>query len=159
MLLLANKRVGAEDLYEGYPGDDRDVQDPQVALKVTQDVREVEIKLFKEGNAEEALQKYLQSVHYLDVLSVTPDGLGPELKASFNTLLTPLLLNSALAALHAQLPSASNAHVAVDSTTHALKIQLSNADKAKALYRRGLAHSSLEEDETARDESRGFRRS
>jgi len=152
-LAIPSATAGAEDPYEDYPeDDDRDVQDPQVALKVAQDVREVGNKLFKEGNAEEALQKYLKSVRYLDVHPVMPDDSGPELKASFDALLTPLLLNSALAALRAQPPSASNARVAVDSTTRALRIQLSNADKAKALYRRGLAHSSLkEENEAERD--------
>lgn len=146
--------AGAEDPYEDYPeDDDRDVQDPQVALKIAQEVRELGNKLFKEGKAEEALQKYLKSIRYLDVHPVMPDGSGPELKTSFDALLAPLLLNSALAGLRAQPPSASNARIAIDSTTRALgRLELSNADKAKALYRRGLAHSTLrEEDEAERD--------
>lgn len=47
------------DVYEDFPDDeDRDVQDPQIALKIAQDVREIGNKLFKEGKVEAALAKY-----------------------------------------------------------------------------------------------------
>lgn len=47
------------DVYEDFPDDeDQDVQDPEVALKIAREVRELANKLFKEGNAEGALAKY-----------------------------------------------------------------------------------------------------
>lgn len=47
------------DPYEDYPVDeDRDTEDPKVALEIAGVVREVGNKLFKEGKTEEALQKY-----------------------------------------------------------------------------------------------------
>ncbi|KAH9933093.1 peptidyl-prolyl cis-trans isomerase Cpr7 [Amylocystis lapponica] len=47
----------------------------------------------------------------------------------------------------------ANAHVAVSNTTRALKdLQLNDADKAKALYRRALARVTLKEDEDAEDD-------
>ena len=50
------------DVYEDFPDDeDQNVQDPEVALKIAREVRELGNKLFKEGNAEGALAKY-QSV-------------------------------------------------------------------------------------------------
>ena len=55
------------DVYEDFPDDeDRDVQNPEVALKIAREVRELGNKLFKEGKAEEALAKY-QSRFFLVV--------------------------------------------------------------------------------------------
>ena len=58
------------DPYEDFPDDDeRDVQNPEVALSIAKDIREIGNKLFKEGNVEPALEKYqslslLMSVRY-----------------------------------------------------------------------------------------------
>ena len=50
------------DPFEDYPGDeDRDTDQPEIALEIAQAVREVGNKLFKEGKTEAALEKY-QSV-------------------------------------------------------------------------------------------------
>jgi len=62
-----------------------------------------------------------------------PEGSSPELKDSFNALLAPLLLNSALAAIRAQPPSSENAGIAVKNATRALtKLQLNTSDKGKS---------------------------
>lgn len=51
------------DGYEDYPDDeDKDVQNPQVALEIAKTVREVGNKLFKEGKADLALEKYLSTL-------------------------------------------------------------------------------------------------
>lgn len=61
---------------------------------------------------------------------ILPDDAPPELKDSYDALLTPLLLNSALAATRIQPPSSADAEVAVTNTTRALtKMQLNTADK------------------------------
>jgi peptidyl-prolyl isomerase D len=47
------------DAYEDYPDDeDRDVQNPEIALDIAKTVREVGNKLFKQGKIDLALQKY-----------------------------------------------------------------------------------------------------
>ena len=47
------------DSYEDYPVDeDRDSENPEVALQIAKDVREYGNQLFKQGKVEEALQKY-----------------------------------------------------------------------------------------------------
>ncbi|PPQ95078.1 hypothetical protein CVT25_002601 [Psilocybe cyanescens] len=139
------------DPYEDYPVDeDKDTEDPKVVLEIARVVREVGNKLFKEGKTEEALQKYQKSLRYLDLHPVMPEGSPPELKDSFDTLLAPLLLNSALAAIRTQPQSSANALIAISSATRALDtLTLNNADKAKALYRRALAHIYLKDDEKA----------
>ncbi|KIM41336.1 hypothetical protein M413DRAFT_445361 [Hebeloma cylindrosporum] len=110
----------AGDPYEDYPVDeDKDSENPEIALQIAQAVREVGNKLFKEGKTEEALQKYQKSLRYLDVHPVLPEGSSQELQDKFNALAAPLLLNSALAAI------------------------------PKALYRRALAHVQLKDEEKA----------
>jgi len=148
-LAASEETVG--DSYEDYPeDDDSDVQNPEVALDIARKIRELGNKLFKEGQVELALKKYLKSIRYLDVHPVLPDDSPPELKDSYDALLAPLLLNSALAALRSQPP---DAQTAVKNATRALeRLELSNADKAKALYRRASAHVILKQEDEAEDD-------
>lgn len=61
-----------------------------------------------------------------------PEGSPPELKDSFDALLAPLLLNSALAAIRSKPQSTANADIAVSSATRALNtLTLNNADKGQ----------------------------
>jgi peptidyl-prolyl isomerase D len=108
-------------------------------LNIAKTTREVGNKLFKEGKTDLALQKYqseyssysklrlpsvqlsLESIRYLDVHPVMPDNSPPELKDSFEALLAPLLLNSALAAIRSGSSSSENANIAVKNTTRALE--------------------------------------
>ncbi|EMD36826.1 hypothetical protein CERSUDRAFT_114733 [Gelatoporia subvermispora B] len=150
----SQEEAGADgDPYEDYPEDQGpvgglDVQEkPEAALRVAREVREVGNKLFKAGQVEAALQKYQKAVRYLDFHPVLPEDAPPELKDSWDALLAPLLLNSALAALKAGGPA--NANIALASTDRALEMELNDADKAKALYRRALAHAALKEDDNA----------
>jgi len=47
------------DRYEDYPeDDDSDVQKPELALSIAKEIRELGNKLFKDGNARQALNKY-----------------------------------------------------------------------------------------------------
>ncbi|KAF8499474.1 peptidyl-prolyl cis-trans isomerase [Hysterangium stoloniferum] len=137
------------DKYEDFPeDDDSNTENPEIALSIAKEIREIGNKLFKEGKAVEALSKYQKSIRYLDVHPVMPDGSSPELEESYKTLLAPLLLNSALAAL--KVPSPANYTLAVQNTTRALdRLQLSDADKAKALYRRALAYGGMKSDDEA----------
>ena len=71
-----------------------------------------------------------ESIHYLDVLRVLPETFQPGLRDSFNALLVPLLVNSALAAIRAQPQSSVNAMIATANTTRALdNLEPNNADR------------------------------
>ena len=144
------------DPYEDYPMDeDSNTENPEVALKIAKDVREYGNQLFKEGKTEEALQKYqsglslqafstslelndytiTESIRYLDLHPTFPENSPPELQESFNTLLAPLLLNSALASIRAKPQSSANAMIAIANATRALdKLQLNNADKGTCSF-------------------------
>ncbi|KAF5325184.1 hypothetical protein D9619_009909 [Psilocybe cf. subviscida] len=141
----------SSDPYEDYPVDeDRDTDNPEVCLQIAKAVREVGNKLFKEGKVAEALDKYQKSIRYLDEHPVLPDTAPPELKDSYGALLAPLLLNSALAAIKIQPSSSANSVIAITSATRALnQLTLNDADKAKALYRRAMAHTSLKDEDKA----------
>lgn len=55
------------DRYEDYPeDDDSDVQNPEIALSIAKEIRELGNKLFKDGNAREALNKYQSAYIYLE---------------------------------------------------------------------------------------------
>jgi len=130
--------------------EDSDTEKPEIALEIATAVRELGNKLFKEGKTEEALKKYEKSLRYLDVHPVLPEDSPAELKTAFDALLAPLLLNSALAAIKVQPKFTSNSVIAVTNTTRALnKLQLSDVDKAKALYRRALAHLAMDQEDKA----------
>ncbi|KAJ8082121.1 peptidyl-prolyl cis-trans isomerase cpr6 [Marasmius tenuissimus] len=148
---LTAEEVGTDgDPYEDYPDDDdHDISKPEVALEIATKVRELGNKLFKEGKHDLALAKYQKSIRYLDVHYNLPEDASEEIKQSYSALLVPLLLNSALAGIRTQPPSASNADVAVKSATRALGLELSTADKAKALYRRALACVLRKDDDEA----------
>lgn len=110
-----------------------------------------------------------ESIRYLDIHDVLPEDSPPELKAGYDALLGPLLLNSSLAAIKAQ-KSTANALIAVGNTTRALdNLELNGADKgafhclssndlsmtfmtfaaAKALYRRAIAYIYMKEEDKA----------
>jgi peptidyl-prolyl isomerase D len=73
-----------------------------------------------------------------------------EQKVAYYGQLTPLLLNTALAALKVTPPSPELARESVKSTTRVLEVPgISATDKGKALYRRSLAYTALQEDEEA----------
>ena len=56
---LSTTKSDKVDPYEDYPTDeDRNTENPEVALQIAKDVREFGNQLFKEGKTEEALQKY-----------------------------------------------------------------------------------------------------
>ncbi|ELU36254.1 peptidyl-prolyl cis-trans isomerase [Rhizoctonia solani AG-1 IA] len=150
-LQLANEVPSDGDKYEDYPeDDDSDVQtNTQRALEIAKEIKEVGTRLHKEGKLELALDKYQSAIRYLDVHPVMPQDAPPHTREEFTALLTPLLLNSALAAI-----KVNKASVALAATTRALALQpeIAANDKGKAYYRRALAHSlQHDEDEAEAD--------
>lgn len=110
----------------------------------------------------------LESVRYLDVHPVLPDDTTEEVATAFRSLRASLLLNIAVAAN--KLGGTDNSRIAVDATTRAIdRLQLSGSDKGsswsaaplkaqdrsffdtlgKALFRRAVAYSVLQDDELA----------
>jgi peptidyl-prolyl isomerase D len=84
-------------------------------------------------------------LHYGD-LTQSEEPTAPALKAQYESLLTPLHLNSALACLRLGTPSWTR--LAVESADRALALPgLSDGDRAKALYRRALATKDDEQKE------------
>ncbi|KAJ3563775.1 hypothetical protein NP233_g8728 [Leucocoprinus birnbaumii] len=152
---LTDEGVVAEgDPYEDFPDDeDRDLSKPETVIEIAKVVREVGNKLYKEGNIDQALEKYQKSIRYLDRFREVPEESPEEVKQAYNALLTPLLLNSSLAAIRSNPPSTSNAMIAIANTTRALNnLELNTADKAKALYRRAMAHGIMKsEDDQQKD--------
>ncbi|CAE6506995.1 unnamed protein product [Rhizoctonia solani] len=131
-LKLANSVPPDGDKYEDYPeDDDSDVQEnAETALNIAKDIKTVGTKLHKEGQLELALEKYQKAIRYLDVHPFLPAGQDtPNLQGEYNTILTALLLNSALAAIKTHKPS-----VALAATTRALglKPEIGASDKGES---------------------------
>lgn len=80
------------------------------------------------------LNTFTESIRYLDVHFDLPDDSPQELKDAYASLRTPLLLNSALAALKIQPQISANVNVAVKSATRALEHKsLSATDKGETI--------------------------
>ncbi|CAG7851791.1 Peptidyl-prolyl cis-trans isomerase D Short=PPIase D; AltName: Full=Rotamase D [Serendipita indica DSM 11827] len=144
------KAAEGSDPYEDWPEDEEsvDTQKPEEALKIASHVREVANALFKKGDVATALTKYQKALRYLDI---HPDStLEGEIAASYRAVRVPVLLNIALVALKVQ-PIAGG--LSIQSATRVLGItNLSDTEKAKALYRRGQAYAlTKQEDEAEKD--------
>jgi len=153
------------DSYEDFPEDEGrvEVSKPDVALQVAKNIREIGNKLWKEGKSEGALDKWQKAIRYLDYhpeysaylegrtpLSGDPENPQDEedvkRRRGFQELLSALLLNSALGAIKL---AGSHLRTAVALTDRAVGIALSDADRAKGLYRRALARVALKEEAEA----------
>ncbi|KAF8624750.1 hypothetical protein AX17_007081 [Amanita inopinata Kibby_2008] len=151
---LVEKEAIDGDCYEDYPDDeDKELGNPETVLQIAKTIREVGNKLYKEGNITGAMQKYSKSIRYLDVHQELPENSPPELNDSYQALLAPLLLNSALAAIRVEPHNTANAMTAIANTTRALnKLELNTADKAKAFYRRAMAKTIMKAEDGAEED-------
>ena len=78
------------------------------------------------------LRMHTEAIRYIDFHVDLPEGAPPEMRDSFDALLAPLLLNSALAALRAGGPA--NARLALRVTDRALaNLELNDTDKGGSL--------------------------
>lgn len=165
--LTASEVIGdSGDRYEEFPEDEDNinVSKPEVALQAARDIREAGNKLWKEGKSADAFEKWQKAIRYLDhhpefstypgfktPLSEDPDTPVDEeevkTRRGFQELLSALLLNSSLAAI--KLAGPVNLQTAVSLTNRAVEFAPSDADRAKALYRRALARVALKEEEEA----------
>ncbi|GAA5992733.1 hypothetical protein JCM10908_006903 [Rhodotorula pacifica] len=148
------------DGHEEYPSDDEaEVDDPEVALSVANQIKERGTDLFKKGNYEQAAKKFVKALRYLDRhLHLDLPERNRDLEARHTNLRLSLLLNSCLASL--KVGGTASAQTVVKHATRALNLdgnpdeqemtkQLTEADKAKALYRRAMAHVVLKDEQEA----------
>ncbi|KAI0314682.1 cyclophilin-like domain-containing protein [Amylostereum chailletii] len=136
------------DIYEDYPDDDpHDVQQPPVALAAASTLRARGAAHFKAGEHALALRAWRKALRYADVHPVLPEDVEEEVKREFEDVRRALVLNAALAGVKAGEP-----RVALDLTARALRLELADGDRAKALYRQALAHVALREDEEAEED-------
>jgi peptidyl-prolyl isomerase D len=134
------------DKYEDFPEDETDEQplSAQKCLQVASDCKDFGNKAFKAGDTSVALDKYQKGLRYLNEdpdLEKEPADTKQKLDALRATL------NSNAALMNIKLGAWDDA---VRAATNAIDVGvLSDKDKAKALYRRGLAHVRLRDEDSA----------
>jgi peptidyl-prolyl isomerase D len=132
------------DQYEDFPEDCAEPPDAATVLKVARDCKDFGNKAFKAGSISLGLEKYQKGLRYLNEdpdMADVPEGVEDEMDG------LRITLNSNSALLNIKLESWDEA---ARSATSALEVKgIKDADKAKALYRRGLARRHLKDDESA----------
>lgn len=136
------------DLYEDYPEDQKkgeeEFEGPQIA-KIATDLKGYGNAAFKSLDFGLALEKYDKALRYLNEYPEPAESDPPELGKELNQLRITLHSNSALMAL-----KVNNYQSAESSASSALGISgITDAEKAKAYYRRALAKSGSKDDEAA----------
>lgn len=137
------------DPYEDFPDDQGESLSATELLKVATDLKNLGNEAFKAGSNEIAYQKYQKGLRYLQELT-DPDESdnSAEILKQQAALKFSLYSNSALLANKLGRPGQ-----AVSDATKALEIpDVAGKDKAKALFRRGVAYAaSRDEDSAAKD--------
>lgn len=152
---------GTGDPFENFPQDEESVQapedNPQPALAAAEQIKQIGTALLKSAGAQPdaapatvaakkllALEKYRKALRYINEYMPDPEKYAPEYR-QFLRLKIALYLNVAHVALQAGL--VAEAHAAANN---ALEVPgLTTQDKAKALYRRGLASARSKNEESA----------
>ena len=142
-LTTGDEQAGdAQDKFEDYP-EDMEQQEGVDHVAIGQELKTIANSAFKSGNLEGALDKYQKALRYCAEASNDEDSV--EKKEAVKSLKISLYSNSALIQWKLQ-----KFDEAVTSASKALDIEgIADADRAKALYRRGVAYSSLKRWELA----------
>ncbi|KAG6122169.1 peptidyl-prolyl cis-trans isomerase cpr6 [Claviceps humidiphila] len=132
------------DSYEDYPEDVSDTLDAQTVLKIATECKNFGNKAFKEGRLSVGVEKYEKGLRYLNE-EPDLDNEPPSTKQSLDALRFSLNNNAALLSIKLEAWDEAIRHA-----TSALAVAgSSDADRAKALYRRGVAHSRTKDEESA----------
>ncbi|KAK2590099.1 peptidyl-prolyl cis-trans isomerase cpr6 [Conoideocrella luteorostrata] len=132
------------DPHEDYPEDVAVELDFKTVLKIATDCKEFGNKAFKAGKLNVAVEKYQKGLRYLNE-EPDLDKEPATSKQSLDTLRFSLNNNAALLSVKLELWDEAIRHA-----TSALAVSgASDADKAKALYRRGVAYVGSKDEETA----------
>lgn len=132
---------GTGDVYEDYPDDEESFkkdEDPQNALKVCQHLKQIATEQFKKGNKEIADKKYSKALRYANEL-IPNEEQHKSVYNDFVKLKMVLYLNKALVCN--QLGQYSEAKSAASYVLSENSEIVSDQERAKALYRRGIAYS------------------
>ncbi|KAK7397924.1 peptidyl-prolyl cis-trans isomerase cpr6 [Neonectria punicea] len=132
------------DPYEDFPEDCQDSLDAAAIIKIATACKDYGNKAFKAGSFALAVDKYQKGLRYLNE---EPDirKQSDAIRAEFDTLRFSLNNNSAL--LNIKLEAWDDAQRAA---SNALDVDgIKDADRAKALYRRGLSYIRLKDEEAA----------
>lgn len=132
------------DPYEDFPEDSAEELDAKKILKIASDCKDYGNKAFKAGNLNVAIEKYQKGLRYLNE-EPELENETPETKKELDALRFSLNNNSALLSLKLE-----SWDEAVRSATAALAVTgIKDADRAKALYRRGFANVRTKDEESA----------
>ncbi|KAG0652259.1 41 kDa peptidyl-prolyl cis-trans isomerase [Hyphodiscus hymeniophilus] len=132
------------DTYEDFPEDQGKTNTAKEIIKIATDLKEFGNKAFKSNQLALGLEKYQKGIRYLNE-DPSLDNEPPETKNELNALRFTLNSNSALLANKQQLYEEAQRYA-----TSALDVAgLKDAEKAKALFRRGLAHVGLKDEDGA----------
>jgi peptidyl-prolyl isomerase D len=133
------------DLYEDFPEDQADDFTGPEVLKIAGELKDLGNKLFKSGDRSLGLDKYQKGLRYLNEYRTPQENDAPELGKQLDSLRFTLHSNSALLQLKGQ-----SYDEAKESATNALSLKgITDAEKAKGLYRRALGSIGLKDDEDA----------
>ncbi|KAJ9141804.1 Peptidyl-prolyl cis-trans isomerase [Pleurostoma richardsiae] len=131
------------DPYEDFPEDESDL-DAEKILKVAADCKEFGNKAFKSGDASLALDKYQKGLRYLNE-DLDLDKEPADTKTKLDALRFTLNSNSAL--MNMKLGAWEEC---VHLASSALEVPaITDAERAKALYRRGYAYVRLKDEDKA----------
>ncbi|KAL8756880.1 MAG: hypothetical protein Q9199_002639 [Rusavskia elegans] len=133
------------DPYEDFPEDQgKDIKAPETC-KIANELKDFGNKAFKAGDLNLALDKYQKGLRYLNEDPEVEKDDPPELPKQLSAIRFTLHSNSAL--LQNKLKAYEEA---LKSATNALEQKdVANADRAKALYRKGMAGQGMKDDEQA----------
>ncbi|KAF0326917.1 41 kDa peptidyl-prolyl cis-trans isomerase [Colletotrichum sp. SAR11_59] len=132
------------DTYEDYPEDCASPPDAKETLKIATACKDFGNKAFKAGDFQTGLDKYQKGLRYLNE-EPDLDNEPAEVQAELKALRFSLNNNSALLNIKLE-----NWEDAAKTAGYALDIAgIKDADRAKALYRRGFASVRLKDDESA----------
>lgn len=141
----APKDDGTGDIYEEVLADNDsvDIEDPESVFKVSNALKDIGTKLFKEKDFERAYQKYAKAAAYLE--EYFPNDLSEENLDELYKLKVSVNLNVALVGLKIKKHNET-----IKAATAALETEkIEDKSKAKALYRRGSAYLSLKNEEAS----------
>ena len=134
------------DKYEDFPDDQApDGLSGPDTLRIASEIKELGNKAFKSGDIELGVEKYQKALRYVNEYSVSSDDDPKELWGQLCSLKFTLYSNSALLQ-----NKSSNFRDADESATKALGVEnITDQEKAKAHFRRGVAKVGLKDDDSA----------
>jgi peptidyl-prolyl isomerase D len=135
------------DQYEDYPEDQPGMDDVKAALviKIASELKDYGTKAFKAGDLSLGLDKYQKALRYLNEYPTAEEGDAPDSQKQLNSLRFALHSNAAL--LQNKLNDHKTARLSAKSALEVTGI--SDADKAKALFRKAQAEIALKDEEEA----------